>query len=271
MLQEAIDFREESDALAALLSGLNDEDFARPTQFKGWTVNDVIEHLHVWNWAADTALADEERFLTFIAAIGEHIGAGGTLRSFEGDWNRSHWGGLAGRRLLEAWQGYYPQMADRFRDADPKTRVKWAGPDMSTRSCITARLMETWAHGQEVYDELGVERVNTDRIRAIAFLGVRTFGWTFMVRGLEVPGPAPYVRLTAPSGAVWEFNDPSPVSNVKGDATQFCQVVTQVRNIADTQLTVTGDTATRWMEMAQCFAGAPEAPPAPGTRYTRTA
>jgi len=35
-------------------------------------------------------------------------------------------------------------------------RVKWIGVDMSARSCLTARLMETWAHGQEIYDILGV-------------------------------------------------------------------------------------------------------------------
>jgi hypothetical protein len=43
-------------------------------------------------------------------------------------------------------------------------------------------------------------------------------------------------------------------------------VVTQTRNIADTGLKVTGPNATAWMEIAQCFAGRPEMPPAPGTR-----
>ena len=35
----------------------------------------------------------------------------------------------------------------------------------------------------------------------------------------------------------------------------------------DTTLKATGDTATRWMAMAQCFAGPPEDPPPPGTRF----
>jgi hypothetical protein len=34
-------------------------------------------------------------------------------------------------------------------------------------------------------------------------------------------------------------------------------------------LRVTGSVATDWMSKAQCFAGAPETPPAPGTRFTR--
>jgi hypothetical protein len=54
--------------------------------------------------------------------------------------------------------------------------------------------METWAHGQEVYDLLGVERVDTDRIRSIAVLGVNTLAWTFMNRAVKVPSPVPQVR-----------------------------------------------------------------------------
>ena len=149
-------------------------------------------------------------------------------------------------------------------------RVKWAGPDMSVRSSLTARLMETWAHGQEIYDLLGVERQDKDRIQGVAVLGVNTFGWTFVNRGLDVPEDVPYVRLTAPSGAVWEWNEPNENNRVQGSATEFCQVVAQTRNIADTQLDVVGETATRWMAMAQCFAGAPEDPPAPGTRFRTT-
>ena len=112
-------------------------------------------------------------------------------------------------------------------------------------------------------------RQDTDRLQNIAHLGVNTYGWTFANRGLAAPEPAPYVRLTAPSGAIWEWNEPSTTHLVEGRATEFCQVVTQVRNIADTRLHVKGDNATRWMGIAQCFAGPPETPPAPGARYTR--
>jgi uncharacterized protein (TIGR03084 family) len=138
---------------------------------------------------------------------------------------------------------------------------------MSVRSSITARLMETWAHGQEVYDVLGATRVDTDRIKNIAQLGVNTFAWTFLNRRLEIPADVPHVRLVAPSGAIWEWNPPSETNRVEGDASEFCQVVTQVRNLADTKLTVVGETAGRWMSIAQCFAGAASDPPAPGTRF----
>jgi uncharacterized protein (TIGR03084 family) len=79
----------------------------------------------------------------------------------------------------------------------------------------------------------------------------------------------PHVRLRAPSGEIWTFGEISDDERIEGDAADFCQVVTQVRNIGDTQLRVTGSVATDWMSKAQCFAGAPETPPAPGTRFTR--
>ena len=160
-------------------------------------------------------------------------------------------------------------MAARFVEVDPKKRLKWAGPDMSARSSISARLMETWAHGQEVFDQSGVVRENTDTIRSIAVLGTNTFGWTYATRGETPPGPMPYVKLTAPSGAIWEFGDPSEGECIEGAAADFCQVVTQVRNIADTDLSVTGEVSRDWMSKAQCFAGAPETPPPPGTRFTK--
>ena len=55
-------------------------------------------------------------------------------------------------------------------------------------------------------------------------------------------------------------------SLIEGDAVEFCQVVTQTRNIADTGLKATGEAAAKWMAIAQCFAGPPEEPPAPGAR-----
>ncbi len=102
-----------------------------------------------------------------------------------------------GHRLRDRWRETALALADRLALLPVQTRLKWAGPDMSARSSITARLMETWAHGQEIYDLLGVVRVNTDRIRAIAAIGVNTYDWTFRNRGEDVPQPAPHLRLTA--------------------------------------------------------------------------
>ena len=264
MFQQPFDFRDESDALHTLLEPLSDADFERNTQFKGWSVHDVVAHLHMWNWAADLALRDAGEFQTFWNDLAAGFAKGRTFVQLTDAWLD----GARNRKVLDLWRAFYPEMTDRFAAADPKARVPWAGPDMSVRSSITARLMETWAHGQEVYDLLGVERVNADRIRNIAILGMNTFSWTFVNRQLEAPAPVPHVRLEAPSGAVWEWNAEVESDLVEGSATEFCQVVTQVRNVADTKLRVTGDVARRWMSIAQCFAGLASDPPAPASRFT---
>ncbi|MEQ3669504.1 TIGR03084 family metal-binding protein [Pseudophaeobacter sp.] len=262
-MQQAEDFRAESQALAAALQDLPEADLHRVTLFKEWTIDHVLGHLHLFNVAAETSLQGEAAFATFIGPIVKNMQAGMSILQCQFPWLD----GLSGRALFEAWQAGAESCADAFAQADPKARVKWVGPEMSALSSITARQMETWAHGQEVFDLLGVERQEQDRIRNIAHLGVSTYGWTFLNRKEPVPEPAPFVELTGPSGAVWTWNDPQQDNVVRGSAVEFAQVVTQVRNIADTGLETQGGTAARWMAIAQCFAGPAETPPAKGARH----
>ncbi len=267
MFPQVRDFLDESDALYQLLQPHRDADFERETQFKGYTLHDVVAHLHHWNQAADLSLRDAAGFRRFAEQVAKGIAAGRRLPELADAWLE----GVRGKSLLEAWHDFCRELADHFAAADPQARVEWMGPPMSVRSSITARLMETWAHGQEVYDLLGVERVERDRIQNIALLGVKTFGWTFANRGERVPEERPYVRLAAPSGALWEWNEPRDDERVEGRASEFCQVVTQVRNVADTELRVVGEAARRWMSIAQCFAGPAADPPPPGTRFRQEA
>jgi uncharacterized protein (TIGR03084 family) len=262
-MPQARDFLNESKALYALLEPLDDAAFEQATAFKGWTLNDVLRHLHYWNWMAWLQLNDEALLVSQMAEIAR---AGG-MRPVE----MAHVDNAHGQALLAVWMNQAEATAKAYASADPKARLKWVGPDMSARSSITARLMETWAHGQEVYDQLGVVRQNTDGIRNIVVLGINTFGWTYKNRKLDIPETMPFVVLTAPSGEVWTYGEESAVERVEGLAEDFCQVVTQTRNIADTGLVVTGPTATQWMGFAQCFAGRPETPPAPGVRKTQDA
>lgn len=262
-MQQAEDFRQESRALARVLDPLTDSDFDQETLFKGWTIDDVIGHLHMFNVGAEQTLQGNDQFAAFFSPIAQTLGQGKSLREAQYPWLD----GLRGRALFDEWRETVERTADAYANADPKHRVKWAGPDMSALSSITARQMETWAHGQEIFDVLGLDRAEQDRIRNIAHLGVATFGWTYANRGLPVPDPAPYVELVAPSGAIWTWNDRQEGNAVRGSAVEFAQVVTQVRSIGDTRLETTGVTAQGWMAIAQCFAGAPENPPAPGARH----
>jgi uncharacterized protein (TIGR03084 family) len=259
-MQQATDFRDESVALAELVAPLSEADFERETLFKRWTIDNVLRHLHIWNIAAARSIEGEEAFSAFLKVL-----MGGERGRRFTEYEVEYLDGLSGQALLAAYRAQYEALAEQFAATDPKARLKWVGPDMSALSSVTARLMETWAHAQAVYDLLGVERANTDRIGNIVRLGVNTYGWTFKNRKEEPPGPMPRLRLTAPSGAIWEYGGGEDL--IEGDATEFCQVVTQCRNIADTSLRITGPVATRWMSIAQCFAGPPNDPPAQGSRH----
>lgn len=263
MIAEARDFEAESTALAEKLTGFSDDDFRQVTQFKDWTIRDIIAHLHMWNQAAAQTLKEPEKFREFITWAGGKLLQGVSHTALQ----QEYFGTTPSLDLYTDWVRGAHDVADTYHAADPDQRVNWAGPDMSARASIIARQMETWAHGQAVFDRLGLERDDTDRLKNIAHLGVTTYSWTFRVNGLEPPKPKPHVRLTAPSGAIWEWNDPQEDNVVTGPATEFCQIVTQTRNVADTDIQACGAHATRWMEIAQCFAGGPETPPAPGTRF----
>jgi uncharacterized protein (TIGR03084 family) len=250
------------DELHGFVQTLKAEDWERITGFMGWTSWDVIAHLHYFDLVSMFSLEGEEVFAPHRKALFGAMAAGRKNQEL----HRERFGDLDVAGLLHAWRTTAHALAESLGSREPKSRLPWFGPDMSAQMFTTARYMETWAHGQEIYDLVNAPRTHTDRIKNVATIGVKTFGWTFANRGLEMPGPPPYLRLTSPSGATWEWNEPSDSECVSGDAVDFCQTVTQVRNIADTSLQVRGAVASQWMSIAQCFAGGPVDPPQPGTR-----
>ena len=188
MLQQVEDLRAEGADLYAFLDGLAPADWDRPTPFKGWTPNDVVQHLHMGDWMAVLSMTDEAAFLALLekrkavregAAPGQ--GVGPDMQT--------------GAALREQWYGYFRQLCGLLDARDPKDRVLWVGPSMSVRMCATARQMETWAHAQDIYDLLRAPREHFDRLRNIAEIGVRTYGWTFANRGEE---PGAHRSLCAP-------------------------------------------------------------------------
>jgi len=262
MLQVCADFRDEVDELHDFLQSLEPGDWDRATGFMSWTPWDVVAHLHYFDLVSMVSLEGEEAFARERKSLMGSVASGKTNRELA----RERFTGMDSPALLAEWQKTAHALAAALGASDAKRRLPWFGPDMGVQMFTTARYMETWAHGQEIFDLMGVDRTFSDRIENVAQIGVRTYGWTFGNRQREIPGPPPYVRLVAPSGAIWEWNDADQPDSVKGRAVDFCQVVTQVRNIADTALEVRGPVATEWMSIAQCFAGGPVDPPAPGTR-----
>ncbi len=261
------DLDAEFDDLHAVVAplGATAPQWDRATPAEGWAVRDQISHLAYFDGAGRTAMVDPE---AFAASVDDLLGA-------EGDPMEVH---LARGRAMDGddlrtwWEGAHRSMMEAFAHADPTTRVPWYGPSMGALSFISARLMETWAHGQDVADALGVERRPTDRLRHVAHLGVRARPFSYAARAREAPAGAIEVALVAPSGARWTWvagdaGGGAATASVEGSALEFCLVVTQRRNVADTSLVVTGDLAEDWIAVAQAFAG----PPGPGRPPTRRA
>ena len=266
MIEQIKDFRDEVAELHALLAAIPADAWTAPTGFKAWTVEDIVQHLHHSDLMAMASADGLDVFTAFRAGMQALRERG--LTNVQA--TRQRLGDPQGAALLELWQRTALMLGDRLALLAPETRMPWAGPGMGLRMFATARQMEIWAHGQAIYDLAGEERpAASPRLRNIAEIGVRTYGWTFRNRGQEPPGPQPAVRLMAGDGAVWDW--PGEGGLVAGDAAQFCQVAAQTRNVADTALVVEGDAARNWMALAQCFAGPPETPPAPGTRVRRHA
>jgi uncharacterized protein (TIGR03084 family) len=255
-LPQIADLDAEADELDRLLSDLAAAEWSCATQFKQWTIDDIVQHLHMGDRMALASATDEDAFVALMVDV-QAKRATGLSRIEE---TRQRMGSLKGHALRE--------LCDVLAAKPAEARLKWSGPDMGLRMFTTARQMEVWAHGQAIYDLEGQERpAPSPRLRNIAEIGVRTFGWSYRVHERPVPGPVPHVRLGGLGGAAWEWNEGNATDRVSGEAVAFCQVVTQTRNVADTTLEVEGPIAKEWMSIAQCFAGPPEIPPAPGTRH----
>ncbi|MBB4950372.1 uncharacterized protein (TIGR03084 family) [Kitasatospora gansuensis] len=245
------DLRDESAALDALVAGLDRDGLAVPTPAEGWTVAHQIAHL-AWTdrWSL-LSCRDGERFtaevLTHYATVPDPVDAGAA----EGV-------GEDPAALLARWRAGRAELAGELvAAAADDRRLPWFGPPMKAASMATARLMETWAHGQDVADALGVTVPPTDRLRHVAHLGVRTVGFAFALHGQPVPETPIRVELTSPSGELWTWGPPDAADSVRGPALDFCLLVTQRRHRDDLALVATGPVATAWLPIAQAFAGNP--------------
>jgi uncharacterized protein (TIGR03084 family) len=242
------DLAAESAALGAILNDLQPAQWELPTPAAGWTIADQVSHLAYFDDATSVSLVDPDRFRREAAAL---TAAGDDFADRVAADHR----GLAGERLLDWFRASRRALVAAYGDVDPAARLPWYGPDMGVASSITARLMETWAHGQDIADTLGVRRPATARLRHVAYIGVRALPYSFRVNGLAVPDQPIRVELTGPDGESWNWGPVDAVDRVTGTAMDFCLVLTQRRHRDDTDLAVTGDTAQAWIAIAQAFAG----------------
>ncbi|WP_433213758.1 TIGR03084 family metal-binding protein [Dactylosporangium sp. CS-047395] len=248
------DLAAESEALDRLVSGLDAQQWSRPTAAPGWTVAHQIAHLHWTDEAATLANTDPAAFFARLSEIDDP-------HTFV---DRAAAAGVAPPdELLPRWRAGRQALADALRKVPPGEKRPWFGTAMSPASSATGRMMETWAHGRDIaetFPELAQDHLRpTARLRHVAFIGYRTIGHGFASHGRSAPTDPFRVELSLPDGDLLAFGPAGAPDRVTGPILDFCLLVTQRRNPADLALQATGEHATEWLTVAQAFAGPPGA------------
>jgi uncharacterized protein (TIGR03084 family) len=243
----------ESDQLDALVAGLPEPAWRTATPAPGWTIAHQIAHLYWTDRVAVVAVTDEAGFSELLATAAKN--PAGFV-----DEGAEELAVTPPAQLLSEWRDKRSELHRELLRVEPGRKLPWFGPPMSAASMATARLMETWAHGLDVADALGVERPASPGLKSIAHIGVRTRDFAFSVNGLPVPADPFLVELTGPDGAPWSWGPADAAQRVTGSAEDFCMLVTQRRPRAELDVAAVGPDAERWLTIAQAFAG----PPGPG-------
>lgn len=238
----------ESRFLESLVMNLPDESWALSTPAAGWTIAHQIAHLA---WTDGVTLAtlrgdfEPYRGTVDVTQLVDEAADRGTE--------------LPPAQLLHTWMSQRRSLAEAFEKADPTSRYEWFGPAMGLRAMVTARVMETWAHAQDVADALHVEHPDSDALKDVAFLGVITRDFSYSINGLTPPTQEFRIELTPPPACgdegPWVWGDESATQGVRGSARDFCLAVTQRRELEQLSLHVYGDETQQWMSIAQAFAG----------------
>ncbi|MGF1428414.1 TIGR03084 family metal-binding protein [Kitasatospora sp. LaBMicrA B282] len=253
------DLAAENAELDGLLAPLHEAHWQLPTPAPGWTIAHQVAHLA---WTDDWTLRSVRDPAGFHPAAAELlVGAD----EFDGivDAGATAGAQLPPAELLDRWRTGCAAVRAELAAAPPGAKLPWFGPPMKAASMATARLMETWAHAEDVAEALGVTREPTARLRHIAHLGVRTMGFAFAAHGLPVPAGPVRVELTGPDGEEWSWGAAEATDRITGPVLDFCLLVTQRRHPDDLALKVTGPVAVAWLPIAQVFAGPPGAGRAP--------
>ncbi|TGN63409.1 TIGR03084 family protein [Nocardioides eburneiflavus] len=248
LTQVLADLEAEGDRLEQLVAGLDDDGWRTPTPAPGWDVATQVAHLAWTDEVALEAATDKEAWDAVVL---------GAIADPEGYVDAQAHDVARDPDLLGRWRRARAELRAALVAMPQGQKMPWFGPPMSPTSMATARLMETWAHSLDVHEALGAAVEDTDRIRHVAHLGVRTRNFAFSVHGLEPPTEEFRVDLVAPSGDVWSWGPEDAAQTLTGSAGDFCRLVTQRVHRADTDLVANGADVDRWLGIAQAFAGQP--------------
>ncbi len=251
------DLAAETVVLRQIINPLGDEEWKLPTPAPGWTIADQVSHLAYFDQVAVTSASDPDEF----AAEVSRLAARGVVDPAE---IARRYQDMDPAELRDWFARARKDLLTVFARLNPALRVPWFGPSMSVASSLTARLMETWAHGQDIADTLGAQREPTNRLRHVAHIGIGARAFSYAAHRLPMPTEPVRVELLAPSGELWSWGPADAANRVTGPALDFCLLVTQRRHRADAAVVAEGADADQWLSIAQAFAGPPGAGRLPG-------
>lgn len=255
------DLRAESVVVRQLVQHLSDADWARATPAEGWSVAHQIGHL---TWTDATSSIAVATMLDAGDAAAQDAwtkvveGAMSAPDTFVND-GAAEFAALPPAELMSRWDAERDLLHSRLSSVDPQARIPWFGPPMKSTSMATARLMETWAHGLDIADALGVQSFPTDRIRHICHLGFATRAFAYLGRGMDLPEREVTLELVGPGGDSWTWGPLDAEQRITGTAWDFARVAVRRVHPSDTELLATGDDAQTWLGIVQAFAGPPGA------------
>lgn len=224
------DLRAETAELDSVLRTLDEEGWHKQTPAEGWDTHDTIAHLADTNDVMYGSVTGTGPDLAS-AAIEAIRESGGNLDFTDPGAVDVFTARQVERGRTMSWQEVYAwwtrsceRLHELLGSLDPAGRYQWGPNKISPLSLCSARIMETWAHSLDVHDAAGVEYPDTDRVRHIAFLGLRAMPNAFMLAGLDAPGPI-CLELTSPSGKRWTLGLDTAPTVIRGSASDFARVV----------------------------------------------
>jgi uncharacterized protein (TIGR03084 family) len=241
------DLADEGAELERVAATLTPEQWRLPTQTAGWTVAHQIGHLEITERLMHAAVVDEDVFreMARTARTRPDLSPHDIARADVGEVRLQGW--IASRdALLEA-----------FAAQPPTARIPWMGPPMSVASAATSRIMEIWAHGQDVLDAVGLRRDGTARLRHIAHLAVAARDYSFANRGLAPPAEPFRVEVRGPGGELWTWGPEDAAQRVTAEAYDFALLATRRIHRSDADVSAEGRDAVRWLKTIQAYAGPP--------------
>lgn len=251
------DLAAEGDDLDQLVSGIEPYRWQAETPSPGWTIAHQIGHLASSDRFTVLALTDPAAFESRRAEAAGDFDA--TTDAAAADAVV-----LPPGELLAEWRESRAAVLQGLAAVPPGQKVPWLVVPMAPASLASTRLMELVGHGQDIRDALGATWTPADRIRHVAWLGVRTRDFAYRSRGLQPPAGEFRVELSAPSGELLTFGPQDAPQRVTGPAADFSLLVTRRRHRADLRLRAEGADANQWLEFAQAYAGPPSAGREPG-------